>query len=180
MTAALKLPKGFDAADVAVLTVTQVPGLTSTQIAALSTSPLGGLSRTQIAALTTVQVPGLTATDVRDGSDSRVNNSSSFWSLFDVHRSCPSSRATSKSERAVRYYLFVFVLIFLIIPEVTVAAEGPNSAKVIDVSGQVEVNLATDAGWKTSPVGQILHAGDTIRTGYHSRVSLLLVDESLI
>ncbi|MEO5331394.1 MAG: tetratricopeptide repeat protein [Magnetococcus sp. YQC-5] len=48
------------------------------------------------------------------------------------------------------------------------------------MAGHVEFKAASASEWKTTGAGQILHAGDQIRTGTHSRVSLLLADESLI
>lgn len=77
------------------------------------------------------------------------------------------------------------VLAFLIaaLPSTLAMAANKNStqsARVIDTDGRVTFSQPDVDGWYTALSGQELHPGDSVRTGAHSRVSLLLADESLI
>ncbi|MBF0339848.1 MAG: TonB-dependent receptor [Magnetococcales bacterium] len=82
-----------------------------------------------------------------------------------------------------RHNLLPLLLLLLILgwmPVVSHAAEAPASARIVDLEGEVEFILDQKSAWKPARAGEELHAGDMIRTGPLSRVSLLMADESLI
>ena len=77
---------------------------------------------------------------------------------------------------------FVCVMVLCGGGRVVMGAEPATqrSAKVVDIDGQVTVARHNTPTWQPLLAGQLLQSGDNVRTGAHSRVSLLLEDESLI
>ncbi len=57
-------------------------------------------------------------------------------------------------------------------------AEGPAVGKLVTLQGQVALRPSGDTRWQSCQVGQLLYAGDAVRTGPNSRAAILCIDES--
>jgi len=72
------------------------------------------------------------------------------------------------------YCAFLLMLFSPLLP----GQDGENiAAKILSVQGQVEVEQSP---WGPAEAGQILYAGNRIRTGPNSRAALLLADETQV
>ena len=94
---------------------------------------------------------------------------------------CHTTQQTdTRVFRAMVCMVFVSLFSFSPVLAMDVGEEATQSARIIDTEGLVEFFQPASSRWHTARSGQELHPGDSVRTGTHSRVSLLLADESLI
>ncbi|NCS65623.1 MAG: hypothetical protein COS39_01320 [Hydrogenophilales bacterium CG03_land_8_20_14_0_80_62_28] len=75
----------------------------------------------------------------------------------------------------------IVVLLIGLLLSLTVHGEGiAGAATVVDLQGQVEYRSAPGAAWRAVDSKQKLRSGQTVRTGPHSRVALLLDDRTQV
>lgn len=80
----------------------------------------------------------------------------------------------------IRYFRVFFPLVFLLFMASSVWAQGVLLGKVYSVEGRVEVSRDDGVSWRKVRRFEDVFRGDLIRTGELSRVSILLVDQTMM